>query len=185
MPMYNMAGSTAVRDLMFVGKGACAEAMERAGMSTVADVRAANLDDVSEQGPMKRLWSAIDAMKEDSDYGKVANWSRVMRAAYHAILLIQGAEVIEAEVPDAFKCPISHHWMADPVVAVPSGISYDAVHLRRWMESAPSTDVQDPMARGRVQSVVPNVALRRAIEHYRPLEERYLIQNLPVAEESS
>jgi hypothetical protein len=53
------------------------------------------------------------------------------------------------------------------------------------MESAPSTDVQDPMARGRVLSVVPNVALRRAIEHYRPLEERYLIQDLPVAEESA
>jgi putative methionine-R-sulfoxide reductase with GAF domain len=47
--MYDMAGSTAVKDLLFVGKGACAEAMERAGMFTVADVRAANLDDVSER----------------------------------------------------------------------------------------------------------------------------------------
>jgi hypothetical protein len=40
-------------------------------------------------------------MKDDRYYGKVTNWSRVMRAAYHAILLVQGAEVVEAEVPDA------------------------------------------------------------------------------------
>ena len=40
MSLYSMPGSTSVRDLRFVGKGACAAALERAGMGTVADVRA-------------------------------------------------------------------------------------------------------------------------------------------------
>lgn len=33
--MYNMPGSPSVRDLRFVGKGACAAALERAGMGTI------------------------------------------------------------------------------------------------------------------------------------------------------
>ncbi len=165
-----------MRDLQFVGKGACAAALEGAGMGTVAEVRAVDLDDVSEAGPMKRLWQSILDMKGDDDYKMIADWKRVVRAAYHAILQIQNAEPIAgAEIPDAFECPISHAWMTDPVVAVPSGISYEAVHLQRWLACAPSLDVQDPMARGPVTSTVPNVALRNAIMYYRPREEHYLI----------
>ena len=175
MPFDNMPGSASVRDLQFVGKGACAAVLERAGMATVADVRAVELDDVSETGPLKRLWRSIKEMKDDDDYKMIADWKRVVRAAYHAILQIQNAEPIASEIPSAFVCPISHKWMTNPVVAVPSGISYEAIHLQRWLAGAPSSDVQDPMARGPITCTVPNVALRRAIQHYRPLEERFLI----------
>jgi hypothetical protein len=116
-------------------------------------------------------------MKDDDDYKMIADWKRVVRAAYHAILQIQNAEPIAGtEIPSAFECPISHEWMTDPIVAVPSGISYEAVHLQRWLAGAPSPDVQDPMARGPVTGTVPNVALRKAIQHYRPLEEHFLIR---------
>jgi hypothetical protein len=171
MPLYNMPGSASVRDLQFVGRGACAAVLEHAGMGTVANVRAADLDDVSEAGPLKRLWRSIQEIKDDDDYKMVVDWKRVVRAAYHAILQIQYAEpVAGSEIPAAFQCPISHEWMTDPVVAVPSGISYEAVHLQRWLAGAPSPDVQDPMARGAVTW--------NAIQHYRPLEERFLIRNL-------
>jgi hypothetical protein len=148
-------------------------------MATIADVRAVDLDDVSDAGPLKRLWQSVKEMKEEDDSKMIADWKRVVRAAYHAILQIQNSEPLASDIPTAFMCPISHEWMTDPVVAVPSGISYEAVHLQRWLAGAPSPDVQDPMARGPITCTVPNVALKRAINHYRPLEERFLIGSAP------
>lgn len=62
-------------------------------------------------------------------------------------------------------------WMEDPVVVTPSGISYDRVHLERWM-AASHTDpcTRAPLTR---ENVVSNLALKAAIEMYRPTYERY------------
>ena len=90
----------------------------------------------------------------------------------YAILRVQDAEP-SPNIPDFFKCPISHDWMSDPVIAGPSGRSYERTHITRWLDTNPSR--QDPMMGGPVEQLVPNRALKEAIDHYKPLVERFLI----------
>jgi hypothetical protein len=152
--------------------------LERAHLRTVGDLHDADLDDVTPEGPMKRVWSAIEAAKEDPEWCDVRDWVRVGRSAYHAILRVQDSEP-SFDVPPPFRCAISNEWMVNPVVAVPSGQSYERVNLERWIATAPR-DLQglvpDPVTQIPIAVFVPNWALRQAINHYRPLEERFVIQ---------
>ncbi len=173
MPIRNLPGMASVRELQFIGRGVLADVLELADLRTVSDIRAANLDDVSDNGPLKRVWRAIHALSSSTPTSSVKNWRRVGLAAYHAILRVQDAQTSDLIIPHEFTCPISHDWMADPVITVPSGITYDRVNLHRWLDADPQH--RDPISGEVVTSVVANRALREAIERYRPLEQRFTI----------
>ena len=84
MPIQDMPAGSSVRDLRFVGHGVCADVLERAHLRTVRDLHNADLDDVTPEGPMKRVWSAIEAAKEDPEWCDVRDWVRVGRSAYYS-----------------------------------------------------------------------------------------------------
>lgn len=172
-----MPVGSSIRELQFVGRGVCADVLERAGLRTVGDLRLANLDDVTDAGPMKRVWSAIGSCRDDPDWAHVRDWVRVGRAAFHAVLRVKESEP-SFDVPPPFRCPLSLEWMRDPIVAVPSGQSYERAEIERWIATAPGNadgSVPDPLTRDPIVAVAPNHALRQAIAHYRPLEERFVI----------
>lgn len=147
--------------------------LELAGLRTVGDLRSANLDDVSDNGPMKSIWKAIEDLKVRGNTG-TRNWNRIGLAVHNAILRVKEAEPA-LNIPEFFKCPISLDWMSDPVIAVPTGVSYERAHIMRWLNANPTR--QDPMGGGPVERLVPNRALKEAIEHYRPLVEQFLIMS--------
>ena len=67
-------------------------------------------------------------------------------------------------VPSCFACPITHDLMERPVVA-PDGHSFEESAIRQWFESgnrtSPMTNAQLPNT-----TLVPNIALRQAIEEW-------------------
>ncbi len=108
MVIYRMARTDSVRDIGFVGRNtACAEALERAGLRTIGDLMDTPLDDVSENGPLKRIWGAVDCMQNDQTLKKIKHWDKICLAAYHAILLAQkSAADEEFDVPQLLS--LSH-----------------------------------------------------------------------------
>jgi hypothetical protein len=170
MVVQNVPGYAMLRDLKIVGKGIVASVFEDAGFYTVSDVRAANMDDVSDHGILKKVMTALERMKET--HPQVRDWGRIGRKVYNTILQLQEADVADADVPEAFRCPLSWSWIDDPVIT-PYGHTYDRVHLSRWI----SVTNTDPMTRQVLteDQLIPNRALKTALDRYRPLEERYLI----------
>jgi hypothetical protein len=72
-----------------------------------------------------------------------------------------------AATPHSFLCPITHDVMDHPVVAA-DGHSYEREAITRWLVSkttSPLTRAQLPNA-----ALVPNVALRNAIEEWRAMQ---------------
>ena len=127
-----MAGNTTLREA-FAAPGSSSvmlEVFENAGYWTIAQVRSADMDDVSERGIMKKLQRSIDELKTDPDFVQIRNWDRVARTVYNVLLSVQDARVDtdNLNVPDPFRCPISEDWMEDPVVT-PNGYSYDRKHI--------------------------------------------------------
>ena len=170
------SGAASVRELRFVGTGACADVLERAHLRTVGDLRDADLDDIGDDGPLKRLWAAIRVAK-DVPESRVRDWVRVGVSAYHAILRVKQSEP-SYKVPHAFQCSISLDWMEDPVITVPSGVSYERAIFETWAACAPRDAdgrVPDPITGVPVREVVPNRALKLAIAEFRPLVERFEI----------
>eukprot|EP00798_Chlamydomonas_sp_ICE-L_P003630 gene3630-13714_t len=178
MPIiFDMPAGASVRELKFVGNGACAKVLERAHLRTVGDLIACNLDNVTENGPMKRVWAAIDSCKDDQSWREIRDWFRVGRTAYYAILRVKESEP-SPDIPAPFQCSISHDWIQYPVITVPAGQSYERVNIEHWIATAPrdaNNCVADPITRIPISAVVANVALKAAIARYRPLEERFLI----------
>mmetsp|Transcript_6219 Transcript_6219/g.6815 ORF Transcript_6219/g.6815 Transcript_6219/m.6815 type:complete len:209 (+) Transcript_6219:98-724(+) len=67
------------------------------------------------------------------------------------------------QVPDYFRCPISHEIISDPVVAA-DGISYERKEIATWLthhNTSPLTNI--PLLN---KTLIPNVNLRQAIEEY-------------------
>ena len=67
-------------------------------------------------------------------------------------------------IPHAFVCSITCDVMETPVVAV-DGHSYELAAIKQWLEThstSPLTNVELPTT-----TLVPNVALRKAIEEWR------------------
>lgn len=204
--------STGVRELRFVGNGPCADVLERAQFWSASDLRAADLGDVSDNGPMRRVWSAIESCSHtppsssssSSSPTSGVNWGRVGLAAYRSILRVQHGEPCFG-VPAPFGCAITRDWMRDPVVAVPSGVSYERATIEAWIATHPGTPGTpntlwaqggidpvtgeawntvgpgtpkaplDPITGEAIVCVVPNKGLRDAIARYRPLEEGFCI----------
>ena len=70
---------------------------------------------------------------------------------------------------DCFKCPISKEIMEDPVLAS-DGISYERVYLETWMKAKGN---YSPMTRETIRNeLIPNRAIKDAIEYYRKKEEK-------------
>jgi hypothetical protein len=176
--MDNVKGMTNVRELGLVGKGLLCEILEDAGYHTVADIREFS-DGDGELVFMRNVQVAIDRFKADAEGGKESSttgWSRLGRRAYRIMRQIRHANLCgdQDEAPAPFRCGIMNEWMVDPVVS-PAGISYDRVHIERWL-AATQTDphTREPLT---MAQMVPNRALKDAIAIYRPLEERYLIKH--------
>jgi len=119
-------GSPSLRDLGFVGKSKCADFLEYAGFSTVADVRNVTLLEAS-----RKLQEAIESF----DSG---NKTRLAFKAFRCVFTIITAQAVDSDVPICFRCPISHDWMKDPVVT-PSGNSFERQNIESWIDSF-STD---------------------------------------------
>ena len=75
------------------------------------------------------------------------------------------AQAAEAGAPKHFFCPISMRLMRDPVV-LNTGQTYDRPCIERWLEQGHATcpNTAQPLPRPAV--LVPNVALRNAIEEW-------------------
>ena len=77
------------------------------------------------------------------------------------------------EPPTSFCCPISSELMVDPVTCA-DGHSYDRAHIERWLSShntSPSTNTELPH-----KDLVPNHALRNAIEDWSAQMDKYMAQ---------
>lgn len=72
----------------------------------------------------------------------------------------------EVEIPAAYVCSISGELMRDPVIVVGSGNTYERCEIAKWL----STNSTDPLSNVQIpakdQMLVPNVALRSAIDEY-------------------
>ena len=80
------------------------------------------------------------------------------------------------DVPKPFQCGIMFTWMTDPVTS-PAGISYDRANIEQWLrvwKSEPFTGA--PLG---PEQLVPNRALKDAIDMYRPLEQNFLVHHNP------
>ena len=100
------------------------------------------------------LSAVEEAAEEDGPAAKVARIEPPAAAE---------EEVNHADEPDEFVCSITHDLMTDPVAAT-DGHSYERAALEKWLrrsETSPKTGAEmDPR-------IVPNHALRRAIERWR------------------
>jgi len=75
----------------------------------------------------------------------------------------------ESKVPDEFICPISREFMSDPY-ATPSGRSFQKEAIIQWVKD----NRKDPFSQKLIseRDVVPNVALKLAIQDYRQMNDR-------------
>ena len=160
-----LSGSDPVSQWSFVGKGVTAQLLQHAGFATMDDLYKADLDDVGDTGPVKRIMAVLKQFKQEQRVSETAA-QRVGTHAYNAVVLATEAEV--HDVPHCFRCPISRDWMNDPVIT-PSGITYDRVHLERWIRSVGTEPLTGtPLA---LTDLVPNRALHEAIDRYRQHED--------------
>eukprot|EP00291_Cryptomonas_curvata_P016506 CAMPEP_0172153532 /NCGR_PEP_ID=MMETSP1050-20130122/1502_1 /TAXON_ID=233186 /ORGANISM="Cryptomonas curvata, Strain CCAP979/52" /LENGTH=165 /DNA_ID=CAMNT_0012822089 /DNA_START=48 /DNA_END=545 /DNA_ORIENTATION=+ len=62
---------------------------------------------------------------------------------------------------DSFRCPLSAEIMSDPVILCNSGISYERIHIDKWL----STNSTDPLTGRplRDRRLIPNPCLRALI----------------------
>jgi len=72
----------------------------------------------------------------------------------------------EKTVPQDFFCPISLEIMQDPVIVVETGQTYERSEIEDWWSKRPVK--VDPMTNLKLKDpkLVPNIALRNAIEEY-------------------
>uniref|UniRef100_A0A383W3Q4 U-box domain-containing protein n=1 Tax=Tetradesmus obliquus TaxID=3088 RepID=A0A383W3Q4_TETOB len=69
-----------------------------------------------------------------------------------------------AQAPAAYLCPISRDIMLDPMLLVETGQSYEAAHIRRWLEAHSTC----PLTGERLscKQLAPNYALRSSIQQW-------------------
>jgi hypothetical protein len=172
--IQNVPGMTALKDLTIVGSGLLWQLLCEAGYETVSALREVSTEDL-ELAFLRRIQSAIDSLKASEQ--READWGRVGRRAYKVLLHIRSADVLDwIDVPAPFCCPITGTWMNDPVIATPSGVTYERAHLERWVDATGTEPcTRAPLTRS---EIVGNRALKDAIAMYRPLHERYLIPQL-------
>ena len=159
-----------VTEWAFVGKGALGALLTEAGFASMQALRDANLDDFTEEGPVRRLGASVDKVRTKYPTIGEASWLKLVRKAYNALAIVVDAEDMDA--PDCFKCPLSLRWMHDPVIT-PSGFTYERSWIERWVTS----NDRDPLDRSAVTvaQLVPNRSLRAAIERYKANEEFMIV----------
>ena len=122
-------GSVSIRTIGMFGNGVVADLLEDAGIRTLADVRALDLEDGDVLNRLL-LASADNLTPEDEVEVKSAvRHAVIMLRAYNRLILIHDPAKVEADVPLDFRCTISHQWPDDPV-RTPRGHLYE----RRWIE---------------------------------------------------
>lgn len=72
---------------------------------------------------------------------------------------------VDTDVPDSFKCPITHECMSDPVI-LRDGHTYDRVSIESWFSSNRRTSPVTNLPLNDM-TMVPNHALRNAIEEFK------------------
>jgi hypothetical protein len=159
-----------VTEWAFVGNGAAGALLVAAGFPTLQALRDADVDDATGAGPVQRLNAAMNTVKPMFPTIKDASWPKLVRKAYNAFAVIANAEDMDA--PTCFKCPLSLHWMHDPVIT-PSGFTYERSWIERWVLS----DARDPQDRRPVTlaQLIPNRNLQDAIQRYRAHEEFLIV----------
>ena len=73
-----------------------------------------------------------------------------------------------ASFPESFRCPISQSLMRDPVTAA-DGHSYERANIEKWFYNRHDSSLTSPFTGLRLPSraVVPNIALRKAIDEFK------------------
>lgn len=135
---------------------------ERAGLRTLGDVYAPR--DGRQEAAV--AGAAREVVHEDRRGASAEDDARRCRAlTTRCVTIIRRVRFAEATpvCPEHLLCPLTHEMLTDPVVA-PSGYTYE-----RWaLERALAARAQDPLTRAplSIDQVVPNRALRDALEHY-------------------
>ena len=166
---------TELCELEMVGGGTFWELLKDAGYRTVADLRAIKQGD-AELEFMRAVQAAVDRLKVTSPHS--VDWALLARKACRLRYKIQSAPTSDSgDVPKPFQCNIMFTWMTDPVIS-PAGITYDRANIEQWLLVWKS----EPFTREAMESaeLVPNRALKDAIDMYRPLEQNYRIDHNPV-----
>ena len=76
------------------------------------------------------------------------------------------ASSASGQPPDEFCCPITQELMLDPVLVVASGQTYERTEIAKWFRTN-KTDPSTGSSIGNNRKLVPNVALRKAIDEWR------------------
>lgn len=153
MNYQRMPGSSSIRDLTLIGSGATAALLEDAGIFTLADIWALNMDDDS---VVTRLRDAAYRMHEMDQYQGCC-WDVLLVRAYNRIIVVSEADRVDPDVPAELRCTISYQWM-DNAVRTPAGHVYDRRWIERWIRSAGT----DPFTRAPlgVQDLTPDHELQ-------------------------
>jgi hypothetical protein len=158
--------TTPIWDLLGVGDDPAA-VFKAGGMTTVGHVY--------QFGTAQAIQSAIELLKADAEEGTVkadpAFWKRLGSRCCAILRRVRSAEAVPF-TPAPFVCPISQACMDDPVMSR-TGTSYDRTSIEEWLDRN-GTDpfTRAPMAAGHL---VPNRALKDAIEYYKTHEMRFAI----------
>jgi len=146
----------------YVGKGALGTLLQSAGYSTFQDLIDADVDDYTENGPVRRLHDAVQQAKERHPRILATTWDKFIVQGYNAIVIAKSAEL--QEVPKCFECPLSHDWFSDPVIA-PSGITYERTWIERWLHSTETEPItKQPL---KPSELISNRALKDAVSKYK------------------
>jgi len=76
------------------------------------------------------------------------------------------ATLDEAEIPAAYMCSITGEIMHDPVVLVGSGNTYEREAIVTWLRTHSTDPLSNVTIPKKDQVLVPNVALRSAIDEF-------------------
>ena len=71
------------------------------------------------------------------------------------------------EIPSSFTCPLTMDLMSDPVILSRTGMTYERSAIMEWLgvnNTCPSTQTK---LEGLHDDIVPNIALRNAIEEWK------------------
>ncbi|MBA2656543.1 MAG: U-box domain-containing protein [Tatlockia sp.] len=79
------------------------------------------------------------------------------------------------EPPDAFLDPITMEILVEPVINVKSGKTYEKATIHSWLEAHDT----DPMTtvKTKIDDLVPNIALKQALDDYKTQKENKIIIN--------
>lgn len=153
------------------GHGVITEVLKTAGYATIGDALGVDLDEIGDGNVLRRLRRAIDTLQTNGAFPRVKDWQTVFRRAYSTIVKVLGAEPVDMEPPQCFRCIFSGKWLVDPVIT-PSGHSYERTAIMRWIHQ----EHTNPMTREPLTAdqLVDNRNLKDAIAQFKPVVESFI-----------